>query len=218
MRMAPQHTFQVLTKRPERMRELLTRAPEMPRDVLPNVWLGVSVEDQETADERIPLLLRTPAAVRFLSCEPLLGAIDLRGHLEGHCTLHDFASGFCVQRDHPDVQRLGWVIVGGESGRHGRPFDIAWARSIMAQCRAANVPVLIKQLGVDPRWNGISSPEEPGWPTGILRNDTGEGNWRPMLRDRKGGNMAEWPEDLRVREYPGSGRRICPLPSPPPAT
>jgi hypothetical protein len=73
----------------------------------------------------------------------------------------------------------------------------------MAQCRAANVPVLIKQLGVDPRWNGISSPEEPGWPTGILRNDTGEGNWRPMLRDRKGGNMAEWPEDLRVREYPG---------------
>jgi protein gp37 len=253
MALAPRHTFQILTKRPERMLTWLTRtaAPRkgevigrawsmlghMPKYVhegimqrpwpLPNVWLGVSVEDQETADERIPLLLETPAAVHWISAEPLLGPITFKLYMltERPCFVCKEEDELGIARgahSHPincgwrhDLERVGkppqrerpgsgldWVVVGGESGRHGRPFDIAWARSLMAQCRAANVPVLMKQLGVDPRWNGVSSPEEPGWPTGILRNDTGEGNWRPMLRDRKGGDMAEWPEDLRVREYP----------------
>jgi protein gp37 len=147
---------------------------------LPNVWLGVSVEDQATADERIPLLLQTPAAVRFLSCEPLLGPIDLRRHLEAQT--HERAC--------PKGYGIGWVIVGGESGPGARDFDIRWARDIVAQCRAAGAPVLMKQLGARPVWSDEDDSSEPP-------------HWgRISLRDRKGGDMAEWPEDLRVREYP----------------
>jgi hypothetical protein len=103
---------------------------------LPNVWLGVSVENQHFADERIPLLLQTPAAVRFISAEPLLERIDVRPYLpsEGYNTLPG----------------LDWVIVGGESGHGARPFDVAWARSIVKQCQAAGVPVFVKQLGSNP--------------------------------------------------------------------
>jgi protein gp37 len=97
---------------------------------LPNVWIGTSVEDQPRADERISELLQVPAALRFLSCEPLLGPIDL------------------------GLKRLGdrgidWVIGGGES--NGRPCDVAWIRSIVDQCKSAGVPVFVKQLGSDPR-------------------------------------------------------------------
>ena len=162
MALCPQHTFQVLTKRPERMLEYL-RQVENERDMqrwinagyeiipnvtegirnawedmswpLPNVWLGVSVEDQQTADERIPLLLQTPAAARFLSCEPLLGVIDL------------------VVRVSPQVRMdplnrydgLDWVIVGGESGPHARPMHADWARTLRDQCVRANIPFFFKQ-------------------------------------------------------------------------
>jgi protein gp37 len=113
---------------------------------LPNVWCGVSAEDQHWADIRIPALLDTPAAVRFVSAEPLLGPIDLRVHLAGHCPEHDyFPGGFCVQRDHCDVQHLSWVIVGGESGPGHRPMDIAWLESIVSQCKDAGVAVWVKQ-------------------------------------------------------------------------
>ncbi len=116
---------------------------------LPNVWLGVSVEDQEAADERIPHLLATPAAVRFLSCEPLIEEVDLRT---------DFLRETGV--DWPwgsrSTDHIGWVIVGGESGPGARPCDLAWIRGIVGQCKAAGVPVFVKQ-GSGPR---------PGMPTG----------------------------------------------------
>lgn len=157
MARAPQHTFQILTKRPERMPAIASRFN------LPNVWLGTSVEDQARADERIPHLLATPAAIRFLSCEPLLGPVDLRAFLEG------------------DAARK-WVIIGGESGPSARPFDLAWARSIIAQTRDAGAACFVKQLG--------AKYEAPSVSSGILK------------KDRKAGDPSQWPEDLRVREWP----------------
>lgn len=154
MAMADEHTFQVLTKRPERMAEYLKGlraskdrlavslggSPEAEwldnsTVVLPNVWLGVSVENQKAADERIPQLLECPAAVRFLSCEPLLGEVDVMDYL-------DPIDGGYVGRSFID-----WIIAGGESGRHARPMDAAWARSLRDQCAEAGVPFLFKQWG-----------------------------------------------------------------------
>lgn len=124
MERAEQHTFQVLTKRPGRMASVLRRVRPTP---LPNVWLGTSVENQRWADIRIPQLLRTPKAIRFLSCEPLLGPVQLAAE--------------ALSRG------LGWVIVGGESGPRARPMEPEWARSIRDQCRAARVPFFFKQWG-----------------------------------------------------------------------
>jgi protein gp37 len=153
MRDAPQHTFQVLTKRPERMQQLLTSWTEAfdkmvqagqralddwPR---PNIWLGVSVEDQRTANERIPLLLNTPAAVRFLSCEPLLAPIDLC-QAAGADTGHPHSTS-CRER----LADLHWVIVGGESGPRHRALDLDWARFLRDQCINAKVPFFFKQVG-----------------------------------------------------------------------
>jgi protein gp37 len=149
MALAPQHTFQVLTKRHGRMRSLLSDptfgsnfgpmwAAMVERDEtfevpwpLPNVWLGVSVEDQRWADIRIPALLDTPAAVRFVSAEPLLGPVRLRPWVSPFTT---------------DVS-VDWVIVGGESGPGARPMHPDWARSIRDQCGALGVPFLFKQWG-----------------------------------------------------------------------
>jgi len=195
MARCPQHTFQVLTKRPKRMVNLfmtwsLVNTPEhlhafaWNRWPLPNVWLGVSAENQETADERIPLLLKTPAAVRFVSYEPALGPVDFRPWLhlqcvssqEEHDREHDHGF-FCDERS------LDWVIVGGESGYGHRPFDVAWAESLIAQCRAAGVACFVKQLGSNPRWmNSACAPIEPA--------------------RGKCGDPADWPESLRVREFP----------------
>ena len=230
MAVSRRHTFQILTKRPGRMARLLARgfnelveetiagdallwptsavlevegfggvySPAQMGDEgrielpacweghtipwpLPNVWLGVSAEDQARADERIQLLLQTPAAVRFVSCEPLLGPIDFR--------------------EVPGFNRVGldlggwWVIVGGESGPHARPCSVEWVRSIVRQCKTAGVPVFIKQLGANycDAANGIGGRHTP-------QPDT-----IPPIRrltDGHGRDMAEWPEDLRVREYP----------------
>jgi protein gp37 len=169
-----------------------------------NVWLGVSVEDQKTADERIPELLATPAAKRFLSIEPMLGDVRLGSFLQRSPSAA-FEAGR-VTADMPAWTRIGvtavdWVIVGGESGPRARPFDIEWARSTVRECRGAGVLVFVKQLGAHVIWNGCSSPGEH-WPSGTVKDDTGNGNWRVRLRDPKGGDMSEWPEDLRVREFP----------------
>lgn len=217
MTVARWHTFQILTKRPERMRDyyksptvasrvwlevtkyaetrpddfcdwmLMNRSAmeqyhenifgerrQLPVEMilelpLPNVWVGVSVEDQRRADERIPILLETPAAVRWLSVEPQLEHIDLQ--------LMDVA----IQSCHSG--RISWIVVGGESGPGARPFNIAWARWIVRQCKAANVPVFMKQLGANPYWQEDAIAPLP-------------------LRDRKGADPTEWPEDLRIREYP----------------
>jgi protein gp37 len=167
---------------------------------LRNVWLGTSTENQQTADERIPHLLRCPAAVRFLSVEPLLGAADLLrvdaagfgGH-SGHkvdCIRKGYWSkewGFTNHSDmHDKFGPLHWVIVGGESGPGARPCDINWIRSIVQQCRVAGVPVFVKQLGKVPHGGTIADWEQN----------------KGIIKDSKGGDMSEWPSDLRVRQMP----------------
>lgn len=224
MALAPQHTFQVLTKRPDRMRHfanglrcdyeefvplvaqfvgdncdadaVVDAAWARYRDGLPNVWLGVSVEDQETADARIPLLLATPAVKRFVSYEPALGPVDftripipdspsppIRGH-----ALHQYR-GF--------KNRIDWIIVGGESGPGARPCDVAWIRSAVEQCKSAGVPCFVKQLGASPYADKHYRPED-SVPMNLATSI--------VLRHRKGGDPSEWPEDLRVREWPESSR------------
>lgn len=108
---------------------------------LPNVWLGVSVEDQQRADERVPLLLQTPAAVRWLSCEPLLGPIDLQKPWPATAPLPGSGGVYAPWM----VQQLDWVIAGGESGATFRPMDLDWARSLRDQCQAAGVAFFAKQ-------------------------------------------------------------------------
>lgn len=167
MALCPQHTFQVLTKRSKRMRifmdwftggtphidrikDLMWRISERRTDhihggwPLPNVWLGVSVEDQARAEERIPDLLATPAAIRFISAEPLLGPVDLIKGLS--------ATGGASLASSPSTAAsatpcLDWVIVGGESGKGARPMHPDWARSIRDQCASAGVPFFFKQWG-----------------------------------------------------------------------
>jgi protein gp37 len=155
---------------------------------LPNVWLGVSVEDQAAADERIPALLDTPAAVRSLSCEPLLEPVDLEPWLRRVATSGPgwrMTGGSAMAI--ADIV-LDWVIVGGESGPGARPCDVGWIRDIVGQCRAAEVPVFVKQAGSKP-YDDISLTD-------------GRFLARLRLRDRAGRDMSEWPEDLRVREWP----------------
>lgn len=211
---APQHTFMVLTKRPARMREFALRLragnvignPSGPtlglhgwKDnaplpgsgspfVLPNVWLGVSVEDQQRAYERIPPLLETPAAVRFLSCEPLLGPVDLR---DEDWTTRDYLRGTDSLQGvtKPLPGKVDWVIVGGESGAGARPMQLDWMRSIVQQCRDAGTACFVKQFGARPMFS-----QTEGYSRAI-RGEAGR------LLDRKGGDLTEiqgdWP-----REFP----------------
>lgn len=173
MALSPQHTFQVLTKRSARMRAYMTGLDARTRTrkdavevtgmnmimagivktrqqttwPLPNVWLGVSAEDQARADERIPDLLDTPAAVRFVSAEPLLGPIDLTNlDHTGECRRekkHGISALWKTSLRH----RLDWVIVGGESGNGARPMHPNWVRSLRDQCGSAGVPFFFKQWG-----------------------------------------------------------------------
>lgn len=176
------HIYQVLTKRPARMLEWskeaerrIWRLNDKPVGMtwpLPNVWLGVSVENQKTADERIPILLQTPATVRWVSAEPLLGAVNLLPYLGTW-------SG------------IDWLVIGGESGPGARSFNIAWARKLIDQCKAAGVPVFMKQCG--------SNPQLTGHPAGLPNNTYTTGL---KFKSRKGGDPSEWPEDLRIREMP----------------
>ena len=114
------HTHLILTKRPERMQAWVSVHYPVP---LPHIFLGTSVEDQQTADTRIPWLIQTPAGERFLSVEPLLGPVKL------------------------DLTGIGWVIVGAESGPKRRPMDLAWLEAIAAQCDAEYIPLYVKQDG-----------------------------------------------------------------------
>ena len=156
MARADWHTFQVLTKRSERMRDLLDSKLQFAAKAR-HIWWGVSVEDRKYGVPRIGHLHAADAGIRFLSVEPLLediGELDLNG--------------------------ISWVIVGGESGVKARAFNTDWARAVVQQCREHGVPCFVKQLGRKPVNGGVP-----------LR-----------LHDSKGGDWAEWPVDLRVREYP----------------
>jgi protein gp37 len=144
MAAAPQHVFQILTKRPGRMASVLRR---IQADPLPHVWLGTSVENQRWADVRIPKLLETPAAVRFLSCEPLLGPIDLSQWLRSS-SRRPRSPNTKIQPDRrPPGGRIDWVIAGGESGPSFRPLDLDWARDLRDQCTAAGIAYFFKQVG-----------------------------------------------------------------------
>jgi protein gp37 len=143
MQDAPQHVFQILTKRPERMKEWSCFG----KPSMSHVWLGVSVEDQKSADERVPLLMQTPAAVRWISYEPALGPVSLEwlsrpGHPDRH---FDALSESTLDGRHSI--RLNWVVCGGESGPHARPMHPHWASSVRDQCVAAGVPFFFKQWG-----------------------------------------------------------------------
>lgn len=223
MAATPQHTYLLLTKRPERAREFfawidvergtaaraqllvwsmanrLVKMPTSGPDVawpLRNVHLGVSAEDQATAEKRIPVLLDLPAAIRWVSYEPALGAADFRPWLPERAELGFVGPELRAKRftEGPVMLRRGarldWIVVGGESGPHAREFDIRWARRAVEQCRAAGVPVFVKQLGARPYDGHLGS-------RGAIHLD-----------DRKGGDMGEWKlhglEDLCVREYPPS--------------
>lgn len=131
IRKTPQHTYQILTKRPEL---IASRLPEDWRKGYPNVWLGVSVENQKYADERIPRLLKIPAVIRFLSVEPMLESVDL-----GIIRYSDAFSRV--------ISQIDWVICGGESGPDRRPFDKSWAISLRDQCKAARIKFFMKQMG-----------------------------------------------------------------------
>lgn len=205
MALTPRHTYQILTKRPERLAKYFGEV-ETNREVkfgpyagmclpdigrvygrvwqlaaqnnasyclpgwpLPNVWLGVSCEDQQRADERIPILLQTPAAKRFISCEPLLGPVDLTNirlrndpldtdsnpavlNAFTACVHHPLTVRFAPPtKGEPDG--VNWVIVGGESGPKARPMEADWVRSIQLQCQMADVPFFFKQ------WGGVRKKE-----------------------------------------------------------
>lgn len=171
MAVSRRHTFLVLTKRPERMLALKRHWAEVGLTiregfgaVLPNVWLGVSVENQATADERIPHLLQTPAAVRFVSCEPMLGPIALWHRMYGGHLLN-----MAPVVNGPGLQ---WVICGGESGPGARPMHPDWARSLRDQCAAAGVPFFFKQWG---EWAPALVRQEEGWLGGACFDIPGGG-------------------------------------------
>jgi protein gp37 len=197
MAAARQHTFQLLTKRSARMRQFVTMLCAHPevmdapaknygfsdrlvaRNPLPNLWLGVSCENQVYANVRIPDLLATPAAIRFISAEPLLGSIDLRdivGRLPWLPARQDH-----FDATHPNLlPRIDWVIVGGESGSNARACDLDHVLSILDQCRSAGIPAFCKQLGSRARL----------------------GSRFLHLNHTKGGDPSEWPAGYNVREMP----------------
>lgn len=231
MSACPQHTFQVLTKRPERAVQWFKSLQIIGRPYPPsgecyrsfcdhirhpgrifdsvanwpgpvdwplrNVHFGVSCEDQERADIRVPLLLQCPAAVRWVSLEPLLGQIDLR-------KINGSFDALAQGRLAPAA--LDWVVVGGESGPGARPCDVEWIRSIVAQCSAMQVPVFVKQLGAKWTENRGHHAELIGglcktpFVDGARITDDGTVERTLIPTNRKGGDPSEWPEDLRVRQ------------------
>lgn len=249
MALTPQHTHQVLTKRPERMAAYFDRLRTMTNGAafcriaeviqslpmewrkqrngmlretanewpIPGVWLGTSCENQQAADERIPHLLKCPAHVRFISAEPLLGPIDFSKIVNGaeqYQPLHGNRMNVFSDREPQHHPRIHWVIAGGESGKGARPCNVAWIRSIVEQCKVAGVACFAKQLGANFGWEQ-SPPPTITYPGGVKKptppppgcNWETPGWHRLKLRDPKGGDMAEWPEDLRVREFPKAG--VC---------
>lgn len=205
----PHLDWLLLTKRPERFRAALREALDFIRardgrtavyweisgwlhgNAAPdNVWYGVSAEDQDNAEKRLPIILETPAVIRWVSYEPALGPVDFAPWLQSAWTsgLDPDDRGFIVPA-------LDWIVVGGESKQGCKPargFDLAWARSTIYQGREAEVPVFVKQLGSSVH-DSDARIEVPG---------CGFANQAVTCRHPKGGDPAEWPEDLRVQQYP----------------
>jgi protein gp37 len=176
MLQTPRHRYIVLTKRPQRAKDFYQWCADQGGDVPNNLILGVSAEDQKTFDERVPVILECPAACYAVSYEPALDQVD-----------------FCFgsyPRSGPHVE---WLIAGGESGPNARPCDVSWIRSAVSQARDSGFPVFVKQLGTRPHHD--CSLGEKNW-------DWSECETLAKVRDRKGADPSEWPEDLRVRQWP----------------
>lgn len=209
MTLAHWHTFQILTKRPERMmvysrtaKQRIRRATvdlgrKLNRDIelfetcewdypLPNIWLGISVENQKAANERIPLLRHTLAAVHFLSCEPLLEKISIFD-VDGEVSLA-LQKYYHREMMYP-ADFINWVIIGGESGSKARECHIDWIRSLVQECQP-KIPVFVKQLGRHPI---IRHPYIAG---------VADAYSELKLGNIKGNDINEFPEDLRIREFP----------------
>jgi protein gp37 len=243
MAATPQHTYLLLTKRPKRMVEWFAWLEEArhevsatPRDFcelmsqgplnrvvetgddtwpLPNVWVGVSAEDQETLEERWEQLRQVPAVVRWLSYEPAIGSMRLS---------HEMLTGLDDEYPEEGVgTKLDWVVVGGESGHGARSCNVNWIRLVVEQCQKAGVPVHVKQLGARPYetkptpsgcgfdpWDMLSrNPRDEaahkGWFKGwtLVKTATGSQFVRyPKISDRKGAVMDDWPQELRIRDWP----------------
>jgi protein gp37 len=200
MARTPQHSYQLLTKRHARMRSLLNRKSfrdnllDMLPDAvwpLPNVWLGVSVEDQKWADIRVPALLDSPAAVRFLSCEPLLGSVDIL-----HPYLVPGPDCACERGGSVCDPTIDWVIAGGESGPGARPMHPDWARSLRDQCTAAGVPFFHKQ-------NGAWIEAERDTATHLLQVDGYLVDRKNATVDNPYGEGSGLAQDLVDRGHPG---------------
>jgi protein gp37 len=224
MSVTTRHTYQILTKRPERMLEFFKWAstdeegythelsdhvaddkifnyfPDRfgwdhktgydscgPLYPYENIWLGVSVEDQQSANERIQLLLQTPAAVRWLSMEPLISGIDLTSI----SLARSIRNTNCLIKEIQSPNKIDWVVVGGESGNGARQCNVEWINNIVKQCKSADVPVFVKQLGKHPYFEEPGDEPEPPIAKRYL-----------SLKNKKGGDINEFPEYLRVREYP----------------
>ena len=182
---------------------------------LPNAWMGSSICTQAEADRDIPELLETPTTLRFLSVEPMLETIDLTKLIllaprppHGPGVYLNALTGHVAGPDDMGP-KVDWVIVGGESGTHARPFHVEWARSIQAQCKAAGTSYFLKQLGsncIDGNDRGFPASR---WPAakgvnGITCTPLDAKEMRIRLRDRAGADPSEWPEDLRVQQVPGA--------------
>jgi len=190
MARCPQHTFMILTKRPDRMKyfidktisEGLTWREGVTRRLPNNIWLGVSVEDQATASERIPILLDTPAAVRFVSIEPMLENIELDSLWHrcpkcdgcGETAPWDSTISFQCEECSGDglIRDIDWVIVGCESGANRRPCKLEWIESVVGQCQSTGIPCFVKQIEIN----------------GRVEHD-----------------ITKFPPELQVREYPKGG-------------
>lgn len=184
----PHHTYQFLTKRADRMKRLVTRAQEHWEQSFPeHMWFGVSVEDNLRAIERIPKLQETPAGVRFLSVEPQLEDISFTVESPELGSIN-LLRGF--DGCDPAIPGIDWVICGGESGPGARAFFLEFAESVRDQCRTANVPFFMKQFGSNTFAKNAVDEIVPIY-----------------LSDRKGGDPSEWPEHLRVRQFPSPGVR-----------
>lgn len=220
----PNLDWLVLTKRPENIAKMMPAYfpggyiaeaggmnQEGPR---PNLWLGTSPCDQPTADRLTPELLkcRDLCRVLFLSCEPLLGPIDLEPFLQYEPFHENYKMTFGVK----EWRGIDWAIIGGESGHGARPCRVDWIRSIVKQCKAAGVACFVKQMGGNivtrnDMIEDVFNDGESGWPDPNLehningfREEHQGADCRIRLNDKKGGDMAEWPDDLRVRQFPNA--------------
>jgi protein gp37 len=197
----PALDWQLLTKRPKNMRNPLFVLPSWLLEWPPHVWAMASIENQEYADHRIPELLKVPARIRGLSVEPLLGPVDLTEYLTekpgfsvntlvrfyrnpdgSPTTFNERGDGKLYDRVVKRPAPLHWVIIGGESGPHARPCRVEWIRDLVRQCQQAGVACFVKQLGSN--FQGLTLEQSV------------------RIFDPKVGDPEEWPEDLRVRQFP----------------